>query len=210
MKALLLDYEGVMIDGNKLPEQKSRQTAAVFKEPWTKEFHDYWKNIFLQLSEGRITLGEYYSQIAKMCDKSVTGAEDAEFMKGEKLRDKDIPQHLAELRRAHGPVQFALIANYHSRWVDHMLTAHNMSKHFKAVVCSDKIKARFPHDEAYTAVLEKLGVSARDCLYVSHDVHHLEAGKALGMKVLYLGDLGSNASAFTTIGSLLDIQKHLN
>jgi FMN phosphatase YigB (HAD superfamily) len=210
MKALILDYEGVLIDGNKLMEQKSKQTAAVFKEPWTKEFHDYWKNIYLQLTEGRITLGEYYSSIAKMLDKTVTGAEDTEFMKGEKLRDKDLPTHLIDLRRKYGPVQFALIANYHSRWVEHMLIAHNMSKHFKAVVCSDKIKARMPHEEAYSAVLEKLQVSPKDCLYVSHDIHHLDAAKGMGMKVLYLGDLDNTSTNFTTIGSLLDIQKYLN
>jgi FMN phosphatase YigB (HAD superfamily) len=210
MKALIMDYEGVMIDSTHLMEQKSKQTAAVFKEPWNKEFHDYWKNMFLHLTEGRITLGEYYSSIAKMLDKSVTGAEDAEFMKGEKLRDPQIPAHLAELRKKFGPVQFALIANYHSRWVEHMLAMHNIGRHFRAVVCSDKIKARKPHEEAYNAVLEHLKVLPKDCVYVSHNTQYLDAAKQMGMHVLYLGDLDSHAAEYQTIGNLLDIQKYLN
>jgi len=211
MKAIIIEYEGVIIDGKHLVEQKSKQIAAVLKEPWSKEFMDYWKNTFLHLTEGRITLGEYYSKLAEMVGKPVTGAEDTEFMKGEKLRDKDIPAHIAELRRKYGAkTKLGILANYPSRWVEHLLDANNISRNLQAIVCSDKIKTRKPHEEAFNAILEKLQVRANECIYVGHNTHDLEAAKDMGMKVLYLGDLDSHAGQFTTIASLLDIQQHIN
>ena len=101
MKAVILDYDGVMVDSAQANEKRSKRVAALFKEQWSPEFKDLWKNQYLQLTEGKLTLGEYYSKIAQVVGKPVTGAEDTEYMKGEQIRDKEIGNQISEIKKAH-------------------------------------------------------------------------------------------------------------
>lgn len=209
MRAVIIDYDGVVVDAANASEKRSRRAAALFKEPWSKEFMDVWKNIYLQLTEGKLTLGEYYSKLAQLCDKQVTGAEDNEYMKGEQLRYKELGTHISEIKRAFPQkAKFAILANYVGRWVEHTLDHNNMGKHFAAIIVSDKIRARMPDEESYRAAMDKLGAHPKDCIFISTHPGHLEGAKAAGMTALYFGELDATAERFPIITTLLDVQKY--
>lgn len=210
MKAVIIDYDGVVADSAHAYEARSKRAAALFGEQWSREFMDVWKNAFLHLTEGKMTLGEYYSKLAQVCEKQVTGAEDNEYMKGERLRYKEMGAHISELKRAFPQkVKFAIIANYAARWVEHLLDQGNLTRQFAAIVASDKIKSRMPDEESYQAVLGKLGMRAKDCIFVSAHPSHLEGAKAAGMTALYFGDLDAHAEQYPFIPTLLELQRYL-
>lgn len=210
MKAVIVDYDGIIVDSTNGNEQRSRRVAEIFKEEWSREFMEVWRNLYLHLTEGKITLGEYYNKIAALIEKKVSGTEDNEYMKGEKLRDKDLPRHLIEIKRAQGAkVKFAILGNYPGRWAEHLLNHHNLSRHFSAIVMSDRIKSRMPDQASYEEVLGKLGVHPRDCIFVSHSPAHLQGAKDAAMTALYLGDIDSHAESFTVIPNILEVQKYL-
>ena len=210
MKAVILDYDGVMVDSAQANEKRSKRVAALFKEQWSPEFKDLWKNQYLQLTEGKLTLGEYYSKIAQVVGKPVTGAEDTEYMKGEQIRDKEIGNQISEIKKAHpSKVKFAILGNYVGRWAEHVMDHLNISRNFSALVFSDKIKVRMPDAESYQAVMEKLGVHAKDCIFVSHIASHLEGAQSIGMTVVYLGDIEAAAEGFQVIPNILEVQKYL-
>ena len=210
MKAVIIDYDGVVVDSTHAYEMRSKRAAALFREQWSREFMDIWKNAFLHLTEGKMTLGEYYSKLAQVCEKQVTGAEDNEYMKGERLRYKEMGMHISEIKRAFPQkVKFAVIANYVGRWVEHLLDQDNLTRQFAAIVVSDKAKSRMPDEESYQAILGKLGMRARDCVFISTHPSHLEGAKAAGMTALYFGELDAAAERFPAITTILDVQKYL-
>ena len=209
MKAVIIDYDGVAVDSAGANEKRSKRAAALFKEQWSREFMDVWKNMFLQLTEGKLTLGEYYSKLAQMCEKQVTGAEDNEYIKGEQLRYKDLAAHIMDIKKAFPQkVKFGILANYVNRWVEHTLDHNNLGKHFAAMVVSDKIKSRMPDEESYQEAMGKLGVHAKDCIFVSTHPNHLEGAKAMGMTALYFGEMDATAERFPIITTMLDVQKY--
>ncbi len=210
MKAVILDYDGIVVDSANGNELRSKRVAALFGEPWSREFMDVWKNSFLHLTEGKLSLGEYYAKIAKICEKPITGAEDTEYMKGEQIRDKELGTHISEIKKNHPQkTKFAILGNYVSRWAEHVMDHNKLSRNFAAIIISDKIKARMPDEESYQAVTDKLGMKPLDCIFVSHHQQHLEGAKALGMTALYLGDIDHQGESFPIISTILDVQKYL-
>lgn len=69
-------------------------------------------------------------------------------------------------------------------------------KHFRSenIFHSGSIKFAKPHQEAYTHVINKMGVQPQDCIFIDDQIKNVEAARAVGMNAIHLTDYKNPAS----------------
>lgn len=72
---------------------------------------------------------------------------------------------------------------------------------FKPVVFSSDIKVRKPNAGAYQAVVQQLGITPGECIFVDNRRDNLEGAQKIGMTVVLAGN---------TDKTIEEIKKHLN
>ncbi|MFJ6076298.1 HAD-IA family hydrolase [Streptomyces sp. NPDC093065] len=65
---------------------------------------------------------------------------------------------------------------------------YEVERRYDAVVLSGEVGMRKPDPEIFRLVLERLGLSARECVFVDDTAHHLPAAAALGFAVVHAED----------------------
>ncbi|MGW7572272.1 HAD family hydrolase [Streptomyces tendae] len=62
---------------------------------------------------------------------------------------------------------------------------YDVDRHYDTVVLSGEVGMRKPDPEIFRLVLGKLGLSARECVFVDDTAHHLPAAEELGFAVIH-------------------------
>lgn len=91
---------------------------------------------------------------------------------------------IAEFRAA--GLQLAVVTGASADGVHATLRANDLQRHFTTVVCGDDVSASKPAPDCYLLALERLGLSAEECLAVEDTRHGLEAACGAGIRCLAL------------------------
>ena len=174
MKAIALDMYGVIMrqDGNEFPLYVQQffphLTLEEIQRPWS------------MADKGMISSLELFAALG------FTG--DLEKVDHDYLDTIGImPGAIDFLRTAHKRFQTALISNDASRWSQYIRCKWGLNPYFDVITVSGDVKLCKPDPRIFELTLEKLGVSAEECLYVDDRPGNLEAARNLGLRAVMLG-----------------------
>lgn len=78
--------------------------------------------------------------------------------------------------------KIGLLSNFTFEWLDEIFEKYNLSSLFDAEFISSKFKIIKPEAEAFHKVLELLGVSKEEAVFVDDRQGHVDAANALGIR----------------------------
>lgn len=90
-------------------------------------------------------------------------------------------------------LRWGIVTNKAERFTFPLLRALTLMERAACVICGDSTPNPKPHPAPLLAAAEKLGIPARQCIYVGDDERDVQAGHAAGMPVIvarygYLGN----------------------
>ena len=207
MIGLILDHNGVVVDGRHFYEERCRRIAEILNIKLTKKVIHFWKKVYIEASLGKITLDDYYSRLSEEFNVKLSGNEDDLFIKKEKLID-GIPEELKKINQNEN-VRVALLSNYVQSWVDKFLEDNEIKEYFDAVIVSSTIGIRKPDKEAFRIAAQSINVPLKDCIYVGDLRIEMEICKKLGIKPIFIPGEDKFAEGFESIKSIKELHKLL-
>ena len=196
-KFLLLDMYGVILEeskGNFIPYTYDRFPQSEY-DRITHLIRV--EKLFTQAGYGKISSDEFLSRL---------GFEDPQFH----MRDY-IEHHLtldAGFRdfaeRFYREYDFVLLSTDVSEWSRYITEYHRLDGYFKDKIVSGDVGLRKPDPKIYEYTLNKLGVSASDCLFVDNSVENLNAAEALGITPILFNRDGEDYNG-TTVNSFAEL-----
>lgn len=140
---------------------------------------DAWNEVQL----GKRDIASYWQIVA---DKLGISAEELaqlrqDFYGGDRI-DEDLVALIRELR-AEG-TKVGLMSNNSLRLTD-IMTEHGLDDLFDEVVISAEIGVMKPAPEAFQAILDKLGVSAPESVFIDDYAQNIDGARAIGMHAIH-------------------------
>ena len=90
------------------------------------------------------------------------------------------------IKAARERYKLAIISNDSSRWSKYLREKFDINKYFDVISISGDLKIQKPDERIFKLTMEKMGVSAEECLYVDDRRRNLGAAQKLGMKAVML------------------------
>ncbi|MDR0862849.1 MAG: HAD-IA family hydrolase [Oscillospiraceae bacterium] len=197
MKILLLDMYGVIIE-----ESKGNFTPFVYARfPFTDKA-DY-RAQFTKAQLGEIS-GDAFMRSLGFTD---TQGAVREYIENHLTLD---PTFHAFAKRFSEEYDFALLSNDVSEKSEYIREYHDIKRYFKAAIVSANVGCRKPDAKIYEIALERLGVAARDCIFVDNSVANLIAAASVGMDTVLFNRDGEDYDgkvvySFEELGKILTI-----
>ncbi len=82
--------------------------------------------------------------------------------------------------------KLAIISNDCSEWSKYLREKFDINQYFDVISVSGDLKIEKPDERIFLLTVEKLGVSAEDCIYVDDRAGNLQAAEKLGMQAILL------------------------
>lgn len=70
------------------------------------------------------------------------------------------------MERVHGKYKLAIISNDSSRWSRYLREKFDINKYFDVISISGDLKIKKPDERIFSLTIEKLGLKAKDCIYI--------------------------------------------
>ncbi len=179
MKAIVLDMYGVIV----------KQTGD--------DFVPYVQQTFPELTPEDIYLPWFKADVGEMTSLEVwkgfgyTG--DLEQIEKEYLDTIELSDGFLEfVQAARKKYKLAIISNDSSRWSSYLREKFGINPYFDVISISGDLKMKKPDERIFRLTIEKLGVEAKDCLYVDDRRGNLGAAGRLGMDTVLMN--GRNVS----------------
>jgi putative hydrolase of the HAD superfamily len=177
MKTIIFDMYGVIIKesrGNFIPYTRNHFPASEherLKRLFTVD------NLFTKAGNGEITSDEFLTML---------GYENPQFH----MRDY-IENHLtmdegfyALANNIKTKYNLALLSNDVSDWNKHIMEFYKLNEYFTAKIVSADVHCRKPDIKIYEIALERLGVSANECVFIDNSTANLRTAAKIGMDVI--------------------------
>ena len=82
--------------------------------------------------------------------------------------------------------KLAIISNDSSRWSKYLRDKFDLNIYFDVISISGDLKIQKPDERIFLLTIEKLGINAKECIYIDDREGNLEAAKKLGMHPILL------------------------
>lgn len=177
MKTIIFDMYGVIIKEckgnfihytlNYFPKSEHERLTKAFKVD----------KLFTKAGNGEITSDEFLTAL---------GFEDTQFH-----MHNYIENHLtldesfysfAESKISE--YNYALLSNDVSEWSRYITDYYKLNKYFTTKIVSADVKCRKPNLKIYQIALDRIGLSANECIFIDNSVENLYAAESLGMDVI--------------------------
>lgn len=137
---------------------------------------------WLSVSTGKISAEEYWRAITKALDGAVPAA--LEPFRYNPFAYEELNKRMVNLgRRLHKRYMLALLSNA-TPYLEELLARYELNDLFDVVVNSARVGMRKPDKDIYQLTLEKLDLSAEQCLFVDDKERNTAVAEALGMKAI--------------------------
>ena len=195
MKILVFDMYGVIIE-----ESKGNFTPYVYSRfPNTDKA--WYRSVYENASKGIIDSDRFFRTL---------GFDDPDAVK----RDY-IENHLT-LDPAFTPFadefgakfDFALLSNDVLAWSEYIREFYGIGKYFREAVISANTGCRKPDSTIFEIALERLGVSANDCLFIDNSVANLRVAAEVGMDTVLFNRDGEKYDG-KTVNSFAELTEML-
>ncbi len=91
----------------------------------------------------------------------------------------------------------AIISNDSSEWSRYIRDKFSLNQYFDVISVSGDLKIKKPDERIFYLTIEKLGVEAKDCLYIDDREENLTAAEKTGMKAVMLNSRQTVYSGFS-------------
>ena len=194
LKAILFDFDGVIIDSFEAWYHVFNQTRKHFKlreiseeefrkKAWGKILNTELKQNFPNQDIMEVK-DQYSILITKNIDKIKLLPDSKEVL--QKIKKKNL--------------KIGLVTNNFTKPTAKALKFHKIGKYFDAIVTVDDIERPKPYPDAILKACEKLGIAPDETIYVGDNKNDFKAGKSAGAFVV-----GLNTHGDLTIGKLSDL-----
>jgi putative hydrolase of the HAD superfamily len=104
--------------------------------------------------------------------------------------------------------RLALLSNDLSEWSKYLRDKFNINRYFDTVVVSGDVKLQKPDIQIFDLLLDRLSLTARDCVYIDDRRKNLTAAKSLGMEAVLFNSRnveydGSTVNDFDELADML-------
>lgn len=80
---------------------------------------------------------------------------------------------------------FVLLSNDVAEWNTCLMELHGLDRYFEDVIVSGQVRMRKPQENIFRYALERLGCSARECVFVDNSGANLRAARQLGIGTVH-------------------------
>lgn len=179
IKAVLFDVGDVLVHIG-----KKRITYEISKLLKTdlKTTRRKYRKIEKRFQRGEVSEGELWKFLSKRLKVKIpkyTGYLERKFSRRVK-RNKDVYAIAKELKKKYN---ICILSNT----IKPHVKVHRRMKHYKMfpiVVLSSEVVMRKPEIKIYRYALKKLGLKAKECLFIDNEEKYLVPAKKLGMKTI--------------------------
>ena len=184
LRALILDFGGVLVHAQN--PAALRRLARLAKLPDEDFVRRYWEHRVAY--DGGLPVADYWARVLdRQCDEqTLQDLIRADVDSWTVYRDE--VWSLASAFRARGG-RAAILSNGVPEIVDVIRRHRDLADFFDAVIISCEVGCAKPDPAIYRMALERLGVGARDALFVDDLPQNVDAAAALGLQtLLFRGD----------------------
>lgn len=169
IKAVVFDCFGVLVVDSWLPfkDEYFGHSPLLLQQA---------TNLNRQADDGTITYREFMQGIARLA--GIT-EQDATRQVSKNPANQPLFDYIVrELKTSY---RFGILSNASDDWISQLFTPDQL-RLFDAVVLSYQIGVAKPDPRAYTAILEKLALTAEECIFVDDQPRYCDAAQKLGFK----------------------------
>ena len=173
MKAIVLDMYGVIV----------KQTGD--------DFVPYVQQTFPNLSVEEIHTPWFKADIGELTSlevwKAIGFQGDLEKIEKDYLDTIELSDGFIDfIEKIKNKYKLAIISNDSSRWSKYLREKFDINKYFDVISISGDLKIQKPDERIFLSTIEKLGVSAQECIYIDDRCGNLNAAKKVGMNPILL------------------------
>jgi HAD superfamily hydrolase (TIGR01509 family) len=186
IRALLFDLGDTLVS---LDERRLRKKLKPFLSSlgisW-HDFHFYRRSAYLLYSAGRISSDQEFVKLISfgLGLKKPLPLEIVRIYLDCIAFDRKNLRLLKELKKRY---RLAILSNNVRSWVDYGIERFGLKGIFDALIISSDVKERKPHPAIYQAALRSLGLSGKECLFISNSLNQdLAMAKLFGMRTVWL------------------------
>ena len=177
MKTIIFDMYGVIIKeskGNFIPytinhfqeSEHSRIKKLIFED-----------KLFTKAGNGEITSDEFLTAL---------GYENPQFHMRDYIEnhltiDKDFYTFAENMKKKY---TFALLSNDVADWSRYITEYHKLNEYFPIKIVSADSYCRKPEKKIYYIALERLGVPAKECIFIDNSVKNLQTASEFGIDTI--------------------------
>jgi len=195
LRAIIFDFNGVIVDDEPLHFQSMRDTVASIGVRITKQ--EYWTR-YLPLDDGSCL-----EAICRDHDRKIDGAERERLLEMKALNYRKLLRDKVPLfsgavefvRAAAARYPLALASGARRDEIEAALQAAGLERFFCVIAGAEDFVLGKPHPESYLFALQQLnrklngkdaGILPRECLVVEDSVGGVQGARAAGMRCLAL------------------------
>lgn len=173
MKAILLDMYGVIV--KQTGDDFVPYVQQTFPDKTPEEIYTPW----FKADRGELSSLDVWAQIGFEGDLEKI---EKEYLDTIELNDGFIDFIEAVSKK----YKLAIISNDSSRWSKYIREKFDINKYFDVISISGDLKIEKPDERIFQLTIDKLGVNAKDCLYVDDREGNLEAAEKIGMNTVMI------------------------
>jgi len=171
MQVFVFDFFGVIcseIAPFVLPKYMTQEQAIAYKA-----------TIVRDADLGAITQAEMFERLAKIAHAPAAELE-AEFWSYVRI-DPEMVALIEDLRNRH---RVALLTNALTPFFRQIAAEHDLERLFEVILVSSEEHLAKPDPAFYRLMIEALGVTGPDCVFIDDNAENLEGARAAGMRTL--------------------------
>lgn len=170
IRAIIFDCYGVLVRDGWLPfcERHFGDNAGLMEQA---------HSLSHAMNRGYVDMQEYIDELARM-----SGSEAVEVA-AEINRNAPNSQLFEWIQTLKSHYKLGILSNAGENALEKLLGADNVTL-FDATVLSYEVGAVKPDAQMYEAIAEKLGVVAKECVFVDDQVLYCEGAKNVGMEII--------------------------
>lgn len=174
IKAVIFDFFGVLVT----------EGFKQFLETYLPEMdrRDHAVKLVNQVDSGKITMRQFSEQLASLANVEVSKiADELGGNKPNRLLIEFIRNHLKN------NYKISILSNSSMDFPRKILDSKDI-KLFDDIVLSYRFGVVKPDPQIYNIAAERLGVGARECIFIDDSVGHITGAQAVGMKGIHYQD----------------------
>ena len=177
MKTILFDMYGVIIKESKgnfipytfgyFPKEKHESLITLFRD----------EQLFTKAGNGELSSHDFLRRL---------GFPDPDFHMRDYIENHlTIDNDFFAFAESHkNQYHYALLSNDVSEWSRYITAHHSLDGYLTTKIVSADVGCRKPEPRIYEIALERLGVSAGECIFIDNSTANLRVAETLGMRTI--------------------------
>lgn len=170
IKAIIFDFAGVI----------GTDVYWVWLEgvvPDIEKKRSFFQELSNKADRGTITLEEDIETLSR--ETGVAKENIWEQIYQKIVINSDLVAYIKELKKKY---KIGLLSNYTYQWLEDILQRYKLSVLFDTVVISSRHKVLKPEPKAFYKMLEQLGITKEEAIFIDDRDGHVDASNKLGLK----------------------------